>query len=160
VGQAHDAWDSDYRDDLIEIGGHEFGQHLARMHQMAGTALADTRADSRDAADELERAISLYDEPPPPGEQHWSVGKPFTGTNLAVARLRSGELDGAATALHPALSLPPEQRTFELTSRLANVRDELAAPAFQDSPQARALGDQIENFTREAGRSSLHSLSG
>jgi hypothetical protein len=45
-------------------------------------------------------------------------------------------------------------------TRLAVVRDELATPAFQGSPQARDLRDQIENFSRETVTASLHSLSG
>jgi hypothetical protein len=162
VGLARDAWDDGYRDDLVEIGGFEFGQILARLHLMAGEALADADAgaDGQDAAGELERAISLFDEPQPDGEQYWSGAKPLAGINLALVRLRSGELDGAATALHPALTLPPEQRSSEITTRLAIVRDELARPPFRDSPQSRTLGDRIENFTRETVNASLRSLSG
>ena len=47
-----------------------------------------------------------------------------------------------------------------MTTRLAAVRDELAAPVFRGSPQARDLGDQIEEFGREAVTAGLHSLSG
>ena len=47
-----------------------------------------------------------------------------------------------------------------MTIRLAAVRDELAAPIFQGSSQARDLGDQIEEFGREAVTAGLHSLSG
>jgi hypothetical protein len=43
---------------------------------------------------------------------------------------------------------------------LARVRDELAAPVFRDSPQARDLSDHIEEFGREAVTAGLHSLSG
>jgi hypothetical protein len=47
-----------------------------------------------------------------------------------------------------------------VSAYLRRVRDELTAPAFRDSPQARDLGARIEEFSREAATSSLHSLSG
>ena len=97
-----------------------------------------------------------------PGERedHWFGGKPLAGIDLAVVRLRSGALDAAAAALQPALSLPVAQRISDVTIRLAAVRDELAAPIFRGSPQARDLGEQIEEFGREAIAAGLHSLSG
>ena len=159
VGLAHAARERDYSDDLVEIGGEEFALSRATTYSMAGGALAEI-GDGREAAGELERAISLYDEGPGSGEQHGFAGKALAGTDLAVVRLRSGALDAAATALGPVLALPPAQRVSTLTSRLARVRDELAAPVFRGSPQARDLGDQIEEFGREAVTAGLHSLSG
>jgi hypothetical protein len=127
---------------------------------MAGATFAEIGGGECEAAAELERAISLYDEGPGPGEQHWFGGKALTGTDLAVVRLRSGALDAAAAALEPVLILPPSQRVSELTARLARARDELTAPIFRRSPQARDLGDQIEEFGRAAVTAGLHSLPG
>jgi hypothetical protein len=160
VGLAHAARESEYRDDLVEIGGEEFALSRATTYSMAGTALAEIGGDEREAARELERAISLYEEGPGPGEQHGFASKALAGTDLAVVRLRSGALDAAATVLTPVLALPPAQRVATVTARLARVRDELAAPVFRGSPQARDLGDQIEEFGREAVTAGLHSLSG
>jgi hypothetical protein len=56
--------------------------------------------------------------------------------------------------------LPAEQRITDLTGRLTVVRRELAAPIFRGSPQARDLGDQIEEFGREAVTAGLHALTG
>ena len=47
-----------------------------------------------------------------------------------------------------------------MTIRLAAVHDELAAPIFRGSVQARELGEQIEEFGRTAVTAGLHSLSG
>jgi hypothetical protein len=44
------------------------------------------------------------------------------------------------------MALSPAQRVATPITRLARVREELAALAFISSPQARALGDQIEEF--------------
>jgi hypothetical protein len=160
VGLAHAARESDYRDDLVEIGGEEFALSRATTYSMSGTALAEIGGDEREAAAELVQAINLYDEGPGPGEQHGFASKALAGTDLALVRLRSGALDAAATALAPVLTLPPAQRVATLTTRLARVREELASPVFRDSPHARDLGDQIEEFGREAVTVGLHSLTG
>jgi tetratricopeptide (TPR) repeat protein len=160
VALAHAARNDDYNDDLVEIGGEEFALSLPTTYAMAGGALADTGDDGTAAAGELERAIGLYDEAPGPSGQHWFGGKALAGTDLALVRLRSGALDGAVAALEPVLILPPTQRVSSLTARLARVREELAAPVFRGSPQARDLGDQIDEFGREAVTTGLHSLSG
>ena len=159
VGEAHDAREGDYNDDLLEIGG-EFAVSLATHHGLAGTALAGIEGAEPEAAGELERAVSLYDAGPGPQEQHWFGGKPLAGIDLAVIRLRSGALDAAASALEPALSLPSAQRISDLTSQLAQVRTELAAPIYRGSVQARTLDEEIEEFGRETVTTGLHSLSG
>ena len=158
IGLAHAARERDFHNELLDIGG-EFAVSLATHHAQAGAALTDTRGAEREAVAELERSVSLYDQGPAPGEQHWFGGKALAGTDLAVVRLKVGALDAAATALEPVLILPPAQRVSSLTARLARVREELAAPVFQGSSQARDLGDQIEAFDREAVTVGLHSLS-
>jgi hypothetical protein len=149
VAQAHEARGRDHSDDLLDIGG-EFAVSIATHHALAGAALAAIEGAEGDAATELERSTSLYDQGPGPGEQHWFGGRPLAGADLAIVRLRSGALDDARAALEPAFDLPPEQRIADLTTRLAQVRSELAAPVFRGSPQARDLGDQIEGVGPDA----------
>ena len=160
VGLAHAARDSDYSDDLVEIGGEEFALSRATCHCMAAHTFIGERDGNREAAAELERAISLYDAGPGPGEWHWFGGRAQAGADLAMVRLRTGALDAAAAALEPVLIVPPAQRVNSLLLRLAQVRNELAAPLFRGSPQAQDLGDQIEEFGREAVTAGLHSLAG
>ena len=159
VRLAHAAREAGYRDDLTAIGGEEFALSRAATCSMAGGALAEV-GDGGEAAGELETAIRLYEEGPGPGEQHGIAGKALAGADLAVVRIRSGALDGTVAALQPVLILPPAQRVSTLTARLIRVRNELAAPVFRGSPQARDLGNQIEEFAREAVTAGLHSLSG
>ena len=159
IGLADDAQDSDYTDDLLEIGG-EFAVTRATHYSLAGRALTDINGAERDAAGKLDQAIGLYDAGPGPDEEFWFAGKPIAGVNLAIVRLRSGALDAAVEALQPTLALPAEQRIADITNRLADVRRELAAPIFTGSPQATALGEAIESFTREAVTSALHTLTG
>jgi hypothetical protein len=160
VELAHAARETGSGGDLAEIGGEVFALSRATTCSMAGSALAEIGGGERAAAGELERAISLYDEEPRPGEYHGVAGKALAGTDLAIVRLRSGALDAAVTALDPVLALPPAQRVATLTTRLARVRGELAAPVFRGSQQARDLGDQIGEFDREAVTAGLHSLHG
>ena len=159
IRDAHEARARDYNDELLEIGG-TYLVSEATHHGMAGSALTVTAGAEPEAAGELEHAVSLYDEGPREREDHWFGGKPLAGIDLAVVRLRSGALDTAAAALQPALSLPVGQRISDMTIRLAAARDELAAPIFRGSPQARDLGAQLEEFGRETTAAGLHSLSG
>jgi tetratricopeptide (TPR) repeat protein len=159
ITDAHDAREREYNDDLLEIGG-EFAVSLATHHGFAGAALAEIEGGEREAAEELERAVSLYDAGPGPGEQHWFGGKALAGIDLAAIRLRSGALDAAVSALEPVLTLLPAQRITALTTRLTLVRTELAAPIFRGSAQAHALDERIEDFGREAITTALHSLPG
>jgi hypothetical protein len=159
VRDAHEARARDYNDELLEIGG-TYLVSEATHHGMAGSALTATAGAEREAAGELEYAVGLYDEGPREREDHWFAGKPLAGIDLAVVRLRSGGLDAAAAALQPALSLPAGQRISDVIIRLAAARDELAAPIFRGSPQARVLGEQIEEFSRETIVAGLHSLPG
>ena len=158
VRDADEARDRDYNDDLLDIGG-TYLISEATHHGMAGSALTATVSAEHEAAGELETAMGLYDRGPSEREEYWFGGKPLAGIDLAVVRLRSGALDAAAAALEPALSLAAGQRISEVTIRLAAVRDELAAPIFRGSVQARELGEQIEEFGRAAVTAGLHSLS-
>jgi len=63
-------------------------------------------------------------------------------------------------ALRPVSALSPAQQVATRTTRLARVREELAAPVSRDSPQARDLEDQIEEFGRESVTPGPHSLAG
>ncbi len=128
------------------------------LRGFAGAALAEIRGAERQAAEELERAVSLYDTGPGPGEQHWFGGKALAGIDLAAIRLRSGALDAAGAALDTVLSLPSAQRITAFTTRLTLVRTELAAPIFRGSAQARDLNERIEEFGRETITTGLHSL--
>jgi hypothetical protein len=148
VSAAHDAREREHNDELLEIGG-EFAMSLATHHAFAGLALTEIQGTELQAAEELERAVSLYDTGPRAGEQHWFGGKALANIDLAAIRLRSGALDGATAALDTVFSLPSAQRIAVFATRLTVVRTELAAPIFRGSAQARVLDEQIEEFGRE-----------
>jgi hypothetical protein len=159
ITAARDARERDYSDDVQQIGG-EFDLSAASWHCFAGSVLADVEGAGDEAAGELETAVTLYEAGPAPGEQHWFGGRAMAGIDLAAVRLRSGALDAASAALQAPLSLPPAQRITSLMSRMRLVREELAAPVFGGSAEARELDERIEEFGRDSVTAGLHSLPG
>jgi hypothetical protein len=159
VGLAHEARERSHHDELLDIGG-EFALSLATYHCFAGAALAEINGAEANAAAEIERALSLYDAGPRPGEHHWFGAKAMASVDLATLRLRAGALDAAVAAIEPALSLPAERRITSVMMRLRLVRSELAAPVFRGSAQARQLDERIEEFGRDSVMAGLHALPG
>jgi hypothetical protein len=159
IASAHDAREQDYNDDLLEIGG-EYAVSPTFHQYLAGAAYAAMRGAEGEAAEELERAVDLYDAGPGPHESFTFSGKPLACIDLAVIRLRIGALDAATAALEPVWSLPSALRISTITTRLAVAREELGAPIFRGSAQAQDLGSQIEEFGRETIVAGLHSLPG
>jgi hypothetical protein len=145
IGDAHRVRDRDYTDDLVAMGG-QFALSQATHHALTGATLTETADGAAEAAEELEHAIGLYEAGPGEYEDHWLGGQPLASIDLALTRLRSGALDAAADALQPPLSLPVALRIAHVTTRLAVVREELAAPIYHRSAQARGLSEQIEEF--------------
>jgi transcriptional regulator with XRE-family HTH domain len=157
VADAHEALERDHQDDLLEIGG-EFLLSQASHHYFAGAALIGTDGAEREAAEEIELAITLYGAGPGPGEQYSFEARARASTDLANLRLRSGALDAASSALEPVLSLLPAQRVTSVLTRIRLVRTELAAPVFRGSAQARVLDERIEEFGRDSVTAGLHGL--
>jgi transcriptional regulator with XRE-family HTH domain len=157
ITDAHEARAREHTDELLELGG-EFSVSLATHHYFAGAALSELSEAEAGATTEIERAVTLYEAGPGPGEQHYFGTRALASIDLATVRLRAGALDAAAAAIAPVLSLPPAQRISSLNSRMRLVRTELAAPVFRGSAQARDLDEQIEEFGRDSVTAGLHAL--
>lgn len=157
VQAAHEARARDHHDELLEIGG-EFALSEASHHYFAGAALFAIDGAETEAVTEIERAVSLYQSGPAPGEQFSFEARARASSDLAALRLRSGALDAASSALTPVLTLAPAQRVNSVLTRLRLVRTELTVPIYRNSPQARDLDEQIEEFTRDSVTTGLHSL--
>ena len=159
IGQARDARERLNEDDLLPLGG-EFGFSRASQHYLAGSTLLEITGAEHDAIAELERATELYEAGPEEGEDHSFELRMLTQIELAVARLRVGELDGAKPTLRPVLALPPGQRIDPLPQRLETVRAELARPRYHGSPQATDLASEIEDFSSDTIVGALSALPG
>ena len=159
IGQARDARERRNEDDLLPLGG-EFGFSRASQHYLAGSTLLEITGAEHDAIAELERATELYKAGPEEGEDHSFELRMLAQIELAAARLRVGELDGAKPALRPVLALPPGQRIDPLPQRLEAVRAELARPRYHGSPEASDLAGEIEDFSRDTIVGALSALPG
>jgi hypothetical protein len=159
VTLATDAREHEREDDLLEIGG-EFSFSRASQHYYAGRTLLRLPQGETDAIAELEQAMQRYAAGPEPGEDHSRQCEMLAHVDLATARLRTGALDAAISALEPVMVLPSANRTELLVRQLAVVRAELAAQIFRGSPHAHDLGEQIEEFGRESVSAGLRSLPG
>lgn len=159
IGEALDARELGDDDDLLQLGG-EFGFSRASQHYLAGSTLLEITDAGRDAIAEMERATELYAAGPEEGEHHSFELRMLAHIELAVARLRVGELDGAKSALHPVLALPPGKRIDPLPQRLEMIRAELARSRYHGSSQADGLAEEIEDFGRDTIVGALAALPG
>jgi transcriptional regulator with XRE-family HTH domain len=159
VNAAHEAFNADHIDELVEIGG-EFVCSTATHHYDAGAVLARVEGANSEAEAEIGQALDLYSSGPEAGKTHSFTSKAHARIDLALIRLRAGALDAAADELNRVLSLPPAQRADEIMTRLARVQSALREPIFRSSSQAQALDESIDEFGRDAISAGLHSLSG
>jgi hypothetical protein len=67
-------------------------------------------------------------------------------SDLAAARLAAAHLEGAAEALHPVLTTPPQLRSAPIAGRARTLITALTADRFGDDPAAVDLRDQLELF--------------
>jgi hypothetical protein len=68
-------------------------------------------------------------------------------TDLAIARVRARDMEGAREAADPVLDLPVAQRINGVVRSLASVHRAITASR-SDSPVARDLQEEIEAFGR------------
>ncbi|MFI6153973.1 hypothetical protein ACIBCA_14910 [Kitasatospora sp. NPDC051170] len=81
-------------------------------------------------------------------EEEWAFGdEAGAQTDLALARLARGEIEGAAEAVRPVLDLPVEQRNFGITSSAQRVHAALPSGGRGAIGGAADLREEIEAFT-------------
>jgi len=148
IDDARRTRDVDHADDLLAIGG-EFGFSMASQHYFAGSALVELAGEESAAADELAKAVELYQAGPLPGEHHSAFCELTARVDLAGALTRSGHLDAAVATVEPVLACPPSRRVASLPKRFGRVRAGLAAPPYRGSVQAGEFDQRIELFCRE-----------
>jgi hypothetical protein len=138
-------------DDLDELGGMCYFSRPRELYYAAdsGAFLREPGADqdkvnARIAAYAAE-AIAAY-ESAPPGEKSFS-DEAGSRTDLAVARVRVHDLEGAREAIEPVLCLPVTQRIHGVVSSVINVHREITAQS-ADAPVGREIQEEIEEYCR------------
>jgi hypothetical protein len=144
VVRVEDARDAAVRDDLDEIGGIlAFPQprqtyYVAEAHVLLG-------GNGTEAERSAQEAVRAYASAP---VDEWGFGDMAGAhTNLALARIARGDLEGAAEAVAPVLDLPPAQHNHGIVVSARRVHDALAASPLRVESRARDLRAQLELFT-------------
>ncbi|MFJ6616525.1 hypothetical protein ACIQOW_02940 [Kitasatospora sp. NPDC091335] len=81
-------------------------------------------------------------------EDEWAFGdQAGAQTDLALARIARGEIEGAAEAVRPVLDLPVEQRNFGIVSSAQRVHVALHGDGRRSGSAAAGLREEVEAFT-------------
>ncbi|GAA2628649.1 hypothetical protein GCM10010411_77500 [Actinomadura fulvescens] len=145
ISQANAARDGVRGDELDELGGIMTFPRPRQLYYAADARVwlpgaedqaaqaAEEAITAYEAADELERSFS--DEAGARADQ-------------ALARVNSGDLDGAAHALRPVLDLPPDHRIGGIVTSVMRVHQALRATGYRTVPLARDTQQEIESYSQ------------
>jgi tetratricopeptide (TPR) repeat protein len=132
-------------DELDRIGGLlTFPE--AKQHYYAAGALVYLAGADDEAAHEAQSALDLYESAPALERSFSDIAG--ARAELALARVHSGEIEGAREALAPVLDLDPSLRIGGIVTSAERVHQALCAAPFVDSVLAIALRDEIETFVQ------------
>jgi tetratricopeptide (TPR) repeat protein len=145
IQRAGDLREQSSADDLDQIGG-LFMFPQAKQHYYAAGAYVVLDGGDDDAASEATTALDLFEHGVP---QYRSFSdEAGARSELALARVHSGDLDGARTALTEVLDLEPARRIGGVIPSAIRVHNALSARQFAGSSAARQLREEIEVFSR------------
>ena len=99
-----------------------------------------------DAEREAQTALDLYASSA--DEERAFASEAGARTELALARVHGGRLDGAREALSDVLTLAPEHRIGGILHGLQHVHQALRDSRYVGSVPARDLRESIETFSR------------
>ncbi|WP_245922775.1 XRE family transcriptional regulator [Paractinoplanes atraurantiacus] len=142
VRNAEDAWESVRPDDMDELGGICTFTRPRTLYY-AADALAWLPNEADNAVSYSTRAVAAYSDTTDPA---WAFGdEAGSRTDLAIARIASRQIEGAAEALAPVLDLAPEQRINGIISSAQRVHQAVTRAGLAND--GRELIEQIEDFT-------------
>lgn len=143
IDRAERAWEHVQHDELDELGGIcTFGTTRALYY--AADALSWLPSEAAGAEDFAARAVELYSDQNNP---EWAFGdQAGSHSDLAIARVYLGELEGARDALAPALELPVARRTNGIVRSATNVSDAIRKSNFRLDPAASDIQEAVEDF--------------
>jgi hypothetical protein len=143
IERADDLRDRTTPDDLDEMGGILTFTRPRQLYYVAD-ALAWLPEQRRTAEERAITAVQEYESSP---DSERSFGdESGARTDLAVARVRLGDTEGAREALTPVLELPVPQRINGVVASVQRVHGALREAATSGSRQAADLQEEIEVF--------------
>ncbi|WP_326733963.1 DNA-binding protein [Streptomyces sp. NBC_01022] len=142
----------DRKDDLHDAVGGEFGFTPERL-AMSNASTALLLGDGPTAESAALRALELMAALPPRQRSPEVFGK--AAADLAMARLLSNNLAGAAEAIETMLSTVSPHRGTGLVTRAMTLRRVLAQRHWHGTAMAADLGERLEEFARFYGQGQL-----
>jgi hypothetical protein len=141
--QAADRRETVVPDDLDGLGG-LFTYARAKQLYYSVEAQALLGNGGVQLAAQAEEAVQGFSDPTAPD---WAFGD-LAGSqcDLALVRLYSGDVDGAAAAIRPVLNLPASHRNNGIIVSAMRVRNSLTAGPVRTAVAARDLRAEIEAF--------------
>ncbi|MFF0723762.1 hypothetical protein [Streptomyces sp. NPDC004134] len=131
-------------DDLDDLGGiYYYPEIKHRYYEVeSNVLLGNGGTELIQRAEDAVQGFSDHENP------HWAFGdEAGSQSNLALARLYSGDVEGAADAVQPVLALPPGQRNHGIISSAQRVRTALTTDPIRNAVTARDLREQIVAFS-------------
>jgi hypothetical protein len=143
IRRAEEGWDLMLPDDLDEYGGI---MTFTRPRQLyyAADAMVWLPAGDVDSETAAETALAAYESAGPTVRSF--SDEAGTRSDLAIARLGRGELEGAIEALVPVLELPVAQRINGIRTSMMHVHEALRAAPYRGATDAAELREEIEGF--------------
>ncbi|MEV7866913.1 hypothetical protein AB0P17_12575 [Streptomyces sp. NPDC088124] len=137
------------QDDLDALGGNFFFPEGRQtfFDVEANVLLGDSDASLVRRAEQAVRKLSNTNDP------HWAfAAEAGCQSNLALARLYAGDLEGAAEAVRPVLDLSPAHRNAGIIDSVQRVWSSLHKGPSHDAVTARELREEISAFSRNRPR--------
>ncbi|WP_322750527.1 MULTISPECIES: helix-turn-helix transcriptional regulator [unclassified Frankia] len=130
-------------DDLDEIGGElTFPQAVQLFVSADALTLLPDHAEAERAATE---AVHAFDTPDAADASYGSKAGAYI--DLAMVRIRQGEVEGGRETLGPVLAIPPAQRNHGIRTLIRRVHGSLSDPRHAGSAVARDTAAEIETFS-------------
>ncbi len=134
-------------DDLDEVGGQLLFTEPKHQYY-AAAALTGLTSEPQQAEERAAAAVAAYETA---SDEIKSFSDEIGArAELAIARLQSGQLDGAHEAVAPVLAVGSEFRIGGVVPTVARVHRQLADPAFGNDGMVAELRDELETFCRSA----------
>lgn len=145
LARADAARDQVHPDELDEFGGILTFPRPRQLYYAADARIWMPGSE-RIAEETAAEAINAYTEADP-ADRSFS-DEAGARADQALARVNLGDLEGAADALAPVLSMPVEERIDGVVRSVRRIYDALRAPRLITAPKARTMRQEIETFTR------------
>jgi len=149
IARASDLREQLTRNDLDEIGGMCYFSRPRQLYYSSDAGAALPEHDESGLHEETEAfaadAVAAYEQAP---DEEKSFGdEAGSRTDLAIARVRTGNLEGAREAVRPVLDLPVALRIHGVVTSVLDIHRAVTAQA-ADAPLARDIQEEIETYCR------------